>query len=77
MTAAFGLAKAPEVAPYMLELLLDSKKPQAARDWMRKNPEYVIPGLVPIAAEDNRLARATVKVLRDLKLKGYEAQRLD
>jgi hypothetical protein len=74
LIATFGRVTAPEVAPYMLELSLDSKAPEVARDWMRKNPVHVIAGLVPIAAGDDRLARAAVKVLRELKLKGHEAQ---
>lgn len=74
LIATFGRVTAPEVAPYMLEISLDSKAPEVARDWMRKNPVHVIAGLVPIAAGSDRLARAAVKVLRELKLKGHEAK---
>ncbi|MGB8699186.1 MAG: DUF4132 domain-containing protein [Thermosynechococcaceae cyanobacterium] len=74
LIAALGSVKATETAPYMLELSLDSKAPEVARDWLRKNPKQTIAGLVPIAAGSDRLAKAAVKVLRDLNLKGHGAK---
>ncbi|MEM7761625.1 MAG: hypothetical protein AAF298_26390 [Cyanobacteria bacterium P01_A01_bin.40] len=72
LTSAFGLAKAPEVAPYMLELSLSSPAGQVAKNWLRQNPEHTIPGLIPIAIENNKLGKAAIDILRDLKLKGHE-----
>lgn len=72
LISAFGSAKAPEVAPYMLELSLSSPAGQVAKNWLRQHPEHTIPGLIPVALEGGKLSKAAVDILRDLKLKGHE-----
>jgi hypothetical protein len=67
----FALVKAPEAAPYMLELMLDSNAPQVARKWLQDNPAHAIAGLIPVAAERGRLADAAIEFLRSMKRKGY------
>lgn len=65
--------QAPEAAPVMLELMLSSKAPQLARQWLQDSPEYAIAGLIPVAAERGRLADAAIDFLRTMKRKGYGA----
>lgn len=67
----FALVKAPEAAPFMLELMLDSKAPQVARKWLQDNPAHAIAGLIPFAVERGKLADAAIEFLRAMKLKGY------
>ena len=76
----FALVKAPEAAPYMLELWLASKVPGIARQWLEDNPIHSIVGLIPVAAELStplkvtvkEMSRAAVDFLLGLKRKGYE-----
>jgi Domain of unknown function (DUF4132) len=67
----FALVKAPEAAPFMLELMLDSTAPQIARKWLQDNPAHAIAGLIPIATERGKLADAAIEFLRSMKRKGY------
>lgn len=73
--------KAPEAAPYMLELWLSLKKPQLARQWLEDNPVDAIVGLIPVAAGKHtpieiklsEMIRAALEFIRSLKRKGYES----
>jgi Domain of unknown function (DUF4132) len=67
----FHLVKAPEAAPYVLELMLAFKEPTRARQWLRDNPEQAIAGLIPVAAGVGRLAEAAQAFLLAMKRKGY------
>jgi hypothetical protein len=67
----FALVKAPEAAPFMLELMLDSNAPQVARKWLLDNPAHAIAGLIPVAAGRGKLADAAIEFLRLMKRKGY------
>jgi Domain of unknown function (DUF4132) len=67
----FALVKAPEAAIHMLELMLDSTAPQAARKWLQDNPAHAIAGLIPVVAEHGKLADAAIEFLRSMKRKGY------
>lgn len=78
----FALAKAPEVAPYMLELWLSLKKPQLARKWLEDYPSYAVVGLIPVIADTwvdpvrvklNELKKAAIAFLQSMKRKGYES----
>ncbi len=51
MLEIFKLVKAPEAAPYMLELKLSSKAPQIAHQWLDENPEQSIADLIPVTTE--------------------------
>ena len=78
----FALVKAPEAAPYMLELWLSSKAPSIARKWLDDNPLHSIVGLIPVAAGQlptppikvkvTEMSRAAIDYLISLKRKGYE-----
>lgn len=72
LISAFGLAKAPEVAPYMLELAVSSPGGKIAKNWLRQNPEHTIPGLIPVAMEGGEFAKAAIEILQYLRLKGHE-----
>ena len=75
------LVKAPEAAPYMLELWLSSKSPSTARKWLDVNPIHSIVGLIPVAArqlpalplkvKETEMSRAAIDYLISLKRKGY------
>jgi len=75
------VVKAPEAAPYMLELWLTLKKPKLARQWLEDNPIHAIVGLIPVAAgkhnpvemKQSDVTRAAIDFLRSLKRKGYES----
>jgi hypothetical protein len=64
-TRAFAGVRAPEAAPFMLELKLTSKGPAPARQWLDDNPAEAIAGLVPVAAGKGKLADAAVEYLRE------------
>ena len=70
---AFSIVRAPEAAPQMLALMLSSRAPQVAREWLYGNPEHAIVGLVAVAAGSGKLAEAAVDFLVGIKRKGYEA----
>lgn len=77
------VVKAPEAAPYMLELWLSLKKPQLARQWLEDNPTLAIVGLIPVGAgmghlppvqvKPTELTKAAIEFLRSMKRKGYES----
>ncbi|NJL20355.1 MAG: DUF4132 domain-containing protein [Leptolyngbyaceae cyanobacterium SM1_3_5] len=67
----FALVKAPEAAPFMLELMLSSKATQVARRWLQDNPEHAIAGLIPLTAGRGKLADAAIEFLQTMKRKGY------
>jgi hypothetical protein len=71
---AFSIVHAPEAAAPMLALMLSSKAPQVAREWLHENPEHAIVGLVPAVAESGKLAEAAIEFLIGMKRKGYETQ---
>jgi predicted DNA-binding WGR domain protein len=80
--AVFALAKAPEVAPYMLELWLSLKKPQLARQWLEDYPIYAVVGLIPVVAGTwvdpvrvklSELKKAAIDFLVSMKRKGHES----
>lgn len=65
--------QAPEAAPTVLELSLDSKAPGLAREWLAANPANAVAGLLPVAAGKGKYAQAALEFLRDLKRKGQSA----
>jgi predicted DNA-binding WGR domain protein len=73
LLTAFAAVKASEAAPLMLELMLDSKAPKIARQWLQDYPAQAIAGLIPTAAGRGRLAEAAIDLLRSMKRKGYTA----
>ncbi len=73
LVAALGSLSAPELAPVMLDLMLTSKAPKVARQWLDSHPGHAVTGLLPLAAGRGKLADAAVDYLRGLKRKGGEA----
>jgi hypothetical protein len=73
LLGAFGLVKAPEGAPLMLELQLNSRVPAAARRWLDEQAPQAIAGLLPVAATKGPLTTAAVDYLRGATLKGHAA----
>jgi predicted DNA-binding WGR domain protein len=68
----FGkVIEAPEAAVTMLELKLDSKAPNVARQWLDEHLGTAIAGLIPIAAGKGKLADAALDFLREKKRQGH------
>jgi predicted DNA-binding WGR domain protein len=65
--------RSPRTAPVMLELMVFSKAPGAARRWLEEHHGHAIPGLIPAAAGKGKLADAALDHLRSQVRKGYEA----
>jgi|GEM_PF-4205455 len=61
----------PAVAAHMLQLKLGSSQPAVARDWLEKNPQFAIPGLLPIAAGRGKTAEAALHYLHDADKLGH------
>lgn len=72
LLAAFAVARAPEAAPHILELMLSSKAPKSARAWLDENPAHAAAGLVLLTVGRGRLADAASEFLRTLRRKGGE-----
>ena len=73
LTEALGLAKGPEVAPVMLDLMTSAKGPRHPREWLEANLAFAIAGLVEVAGGRGKLAEAAVRFLREQKKKGHGA----
>jgi predicted DNA-binding WGR domain protein len=73
LVPVFNLVRAPEAAPNVLALWLDSPVRSAAAEWLAANPANAIAGLVPVTAGQDKLAEAAVNFLRDAKKKGHAA----
>src|SRR5919202_2950358 len=71
LLGAFAAVEAPEAAPQMLQLMLDSKAPSIARTWLDAHPAHTVAGLIPIAAGRGRMAEAAMDLLRRLDRHGY------
>jgi predicted DNA-binding WGR domain protein len=71
LTATLARVQAPEVAPQMLQLSLESKAGGPARQWLDDNPGNAIAGLIPVAAGQGKLAAAAVEYLRAAGKKGH------
>ncbi len=71
LTKELGRCLAPETAPEMLRLSLESKAPGVAREWLLTHPELAVAGLVPVADGPSKLAKAAVEFLRELRRKGH------
>lgn len=63
---------APEAAPIMLEVMLFSKAPQVARQWLKDHPAEAIAGLIPIATGKGKTATAALTFLQSMKRQGYQ-----
>jgi predicted DNA-binding WGR domain protein len=73
MLEGLSAVKAPEAAPFMLELSVTSRAPWLARDWLDANAAHTVAGIVPLAASSrSRLQDAATDFLRVLKRRGHE-----
>jgi predicted DNA-binding WGR domain protein len=64
---------APETAPEMVRLMVESKTPGVAKDWLFDHPALTVAGLVPVAQSQSKIAKVAGDVLRELKRKGHGA----
>lgn len=69
LLSALALARAPEVAPVMLDLQTSSKAAAPARKWLEDNRELALKGLEPVAAGTGKVADAAKRFLEDAKRK--------
>ncbi|HZY85367.1 MAG TPA: DUF4132 domain-containing protein [Gemmataceae bacterium] len=67
---AFCLARAPEAAPYVLELKLQGRSPARARRWLDEEVGNAVAGLAPLAGGRDKLANAALEFLREAKRRG-------
>jgi hypothetical protein len=72
LTKAFGVAVAPEVAVYMLQLTTESKSAQPAYQWLNDHPVETIVGLLPLVENRSRFAQNAVDILQSISKRGYE-----
>ena len=69
---AFGQAiEAPEAAVTMLELKLQSKAPNVARQWLDEHLGCASAGLIPVAGGKGKVADAALDFLREQKRQGH------
>ena len=68
----FALVKAPEAAPYMLELKLNSKIPMLARQWLDENPRQRHRGADPHGRRTRQKGRRqALDFLRETRRQGH------
>ncbi len=70
LVEALCLVRAPEAAPYLLELKLQGRAPTRARRWLDEEVGNAVAGLVPVAAGRDKLASAALEYLREAKRRG-------
>ena len=71
---------ASEAAPHMLEVWMEMKKSQLAREWLDEHPSHAIVGLIPVVtgqiqpvkAQPKAFKRAAIRYLQGLVRKGYK-----
>jgi len=71
LLGAFALVTAPEAAPHMLQLMLASKAPEAARQWLDEHPAETVAGLIPATVGRDRPAEDAAEYLRLLRRRGF------
>jgi uncharacterized protein YjbI with pentapeptide repeats len=71
--AVFAQIQSSVAAPHMLELWHKSKAPAQARQWLEADPGRAIAGLLPVVAENKKLAQLAIEWLQRLKRQGNEA----
>jgi predicted DNA-binding WGR domain protein len=67
LVEVLSLVRAPEAAPHLLQLVLESKAPKRAREWLDAQPGNAVAGLIPVAAGRGKLADAAIAYLREAK----------
>lgn len=71
MLEVFCRVKAPEAAPYLLEIKLNGKSPGLARQWLDEQVGNAVAGLLPIAAGRGKLAEGALHYLRATRSRGF------
>ena len=74
LVRVLALVRAPETAAPMVEIVLRSRAPEGARQWLEKNPAHAAAGLVPLAAGRGRAAEAALDFLRAMLRKDRSAE---
>jgi predicted DNA-binding WGR domain protein len=70
LAGVLALVEAPENAPHMLQLLLESSVPGVAREWLDQHPEFAAEGLTDLASGNGAKAEAAREQLRLLYKRG-------
>jgi predicted DNA-binding WGR domain protein len=68
---AFTRLHYPDAAPHALDLMLSSKAPRLAREWLENNLDEAIVGLMPVAAGTGKLTDAAIEFLNSVKRRGH------
>jgi predicted DNA-binding WGR domain protein len=68
----FTKVRAPEAAPFMLELRYSSKAPQLAGKWLDENMNHTVPGLISALPSHSRRSEEIIETLRKAKSLGFE-----
>jgi len=69
----FTRVRAPEAAPFMLELRFSSKAPQLAGKWLDENMHHAVTGLISALPSHNRRSEEIMETLRKAKSLGFES----
>jgi Domain of unknown function (DUF4132) len=71
MFEVFAQVRCLEMPKHMLSLIVSSQVSGAAKEWLRKNPEWAIAGLLPIATGRSKLATLAMDWIQQLHLEGH------
>ena len=66
-----ALGKSTAVVEPMLRVMLESKVPGSARQWLDANTAFAIPGLLPLVTAQGAKAEAAASYLRELARAGH------
>jgi hypothetical protein len=66
------LVKAPEAAPHVLRVKLESKAVAPAREWLEEQVGNAIAGLMPLTVGRGKLAEAALDYLRQTRAHGFD-----
>jgi predicted DNA-binding WGR domain protein len=72
LARTLALVEAPEAAPAMLEVLLNSKAPAVAAEWFAQHPLHMAVGLAPVAMGNGKVAEAARDHLHRLRRNGQQ-----
>ena len=72
LARVLALVEAPEAAPAMLEVLMNSKAPVVAAEWFAQHPLHTAVGLAPVAMGSGKVAEAARDQLQRLRRSGQQ-----
>jgi hypothetical protein len=71
LVKTLALVRAPEVAPYLLEIKLHGRAPSPARKWLDAEVGNAAAGLIPLTTGRGKLADAALEYLREAQKRGF------